>query len=463
MNEQSRISKKIRVTIHRGTERIGGCVTEYACDGYKIFVDYGEQLPGVPDLGPLFIEGLTCGDLSKSILLLTHNHSDHVGKVHELSTKLPVYMGRVAHGILKLQLEHISVSKGERFREIKEKKIDRVRCLERAHFFAPNEDFVFGPFTIRPIQVFHSAFDSYAFYIRAYGVCVFHTGDFNMHTFGHAEAIEDVPRFIPFPKHPVDCLVTEATNVRDEGYQSAVNECADELRLQSLFFEYFKERKANIVYTSSTNIARVFAVYHAACLADRLFLVDAQQKRLMDYIVNLDAASNPDSCFYSYEEGCVPVVLPELPSLSKGYMTFRPDSCLLKECKRRGYVLIAKSGKKYDRLVKRMPGVRLGNFLFRFFGKRWKFKYLSMWPGYVERDNPAMSKSLIRSLGTDYVSDVHVNGHCRVSELTLLFAYLSPKVIIPIHTEAPDVFVRKFGYQYNIPRLHDGESIEIGE
>ena len=53
------------ITIHRGTHQIGGCVTEYEHDGWHLFVDYGEELPGGPKTGDLQVEGLTKGDLSK--------------------------------------------------------------------------------------------------------------------------------------------------------------------------------------------------------------------------------------------------------------------------------------------------------------------------------------------------------------------------------------------------------------
>ena len=45
----------MKITIHRGTDQIGGCVTEYEYQGWKLFVDYGEQLPGYPKTNPLEI------------------------------------------------------------------------------------------------------------------------------------------------------------------------------------------------------------------------------------------------------------------------------------------------------------------------------------------------------------------------------------------------------------------------
>ena len=64
----------MKIKIHRGTHQIGGCVTEYEYNGWHLFVDYGEELPGGPKTGDLQVEGLTKGDLSKSALLITHYH-----------------------------------------------------------------------------------------------------------------------------------------------------------------------------------------------------------------------------------------------------------------------------------------------------------------------------------------------------------------------------------------------------
>lgn len=82
----------MKITIHRGTDQIGGCVTEYEHNGWRLFVDYGEQLPGSQETGPLEIEGLTKGDLSKSALLITHYHGDHIGCIKDLPDGLSIYI-----------------------------------------------------------------------------------------------------------------------------------------------------------------------------------------------------------------------------------------------------------------------------------------------------------------------------------------------------------------------------------
>ena len=35
----------VKLTIHRGTHQIGGCCTEINCDGERILIDLGANLP----------------------------------------------------------------------------------------------------------------------------------------------------------------------------------------------------------------------------------------------------------------------------------------------------------------------------------------------------------------------------------------------------------------------------------
>ena len=140
------------------TNQIGGCVTEYECRGFHLFVDYGEQLPGYEHT-EMEIEGLTKGDVSNSALLIIHYHGDHIGKVSELSSEIPVYMGKTGCEIcqeFELHMSHIPGEEGKRHRLM----ADRV--TEFKHF-EPGHTFEVGPFKIIPIVMDHSAFGAYAF------------------------------------------------------------------------------------------------------------------------------------------------------------------------------------------------------------------------------------------------------------------------------------------------------------
>ena len=176
----------MRITVHRGSNQIGGCVTEYESNGWKLFVDYGEQLPGAPMSDKnLEIDGLTCGDLQKSALLITHYHGDHIGKITELPPELPIYMGKMAKEIASELANHLSTVSVEH-RKMAER-------LNNVNTFVPRKHFTFGEFDITPIVVDHSAFDAYAFCIEAKGLKVFHSGDFRKHGFRYPD---DVSHFL---------------------------------------------------------------------------------------------------------------------------------------------------------------------------------------------------------------------------------------------------------------------------
>jgi ribonuclease J len=58
----------MKITIHRGANQNGGGITEIESNDYKVFIDFGEQLPGdeIADTDLSAIERLICGDASKA-------------------------------------------------------------------------------------------------------------------------------------------------------------------------------------------------------------------------------------------------------------------------------------------------------------------------------------------------------------------------------------------------------------
>ena len=410
------------ITIHRGTDQIGGCVTEYEHEGWRLFVDYGEQLQGAPKSEPLQIEGLTHGNLSKSALLITHYHGDHIGHITELPESLPIYMSRIGRDIQQTASKHLA-SKIE-----KQKKI--VERLKVVNTFTPGIEFSFGPFTIMPIIADHSAFDASAFKITVDNVSVFHTGDFRTHGFRSKMLPNVIKKYIGH----VDYVVCEGTNVARPDATSI-----SERELQSQFEAAFREHKINIIYLASTNIDRLFSLYHAASRAGRPFFVSSYQKQIMD-IVGGDPVWGK-SKMYQYSEQYAPR---ELQYDKDG--DFRVSDKFLYLLEQKGCVLIAQASERFDHLIECLPGE--------------KQKYLSMWEGYINEEYDAYNKNLAHSLGNNYLY-MHTSGHCDMKSVRELFSLLQPSGIIPIHTNKPDDFVKLFGNDWPVIRLHDGESFMI--
>ena len=410
----------MNIKVYRGTHQIGGCVTEYEYHGRHLFVDYGEELPGGPQTGDLQVEGLTYGDISKSALLITHYHGDHIGCIPKLPKDLPIFMGRISRDIqmeLSNRLQMVDVF----HRNMSER-------LKTVHTFEPGRPFSWGSFHIMPVTVDHSAFDAYAFKVEAGGVSAFHTGDFRTHGFRSGRLSDVIEKFVG----KVDYVVCEATNV-----SRPLAASQSEHDLQKEYQELFKENKGNVVYASSTNIDRQFGLYHAAKNAGRVFIIDEYQKKIMDIVTQRDSLWSK-SRLYQFSEHYKPFVL----SVLKGefWMNDRFKDLLEKK----GYVLMARSNPTFDSLITRIPGE--------------KQVYLSMWDGYVDKSKAAYNEQLAKSLGKGYLR-MHTSGHCDMNSLREVFRLLHPKAIVPIHTEKPEDFAQLFGDEWSVVVLNDGESI----
>lgn len=411
----------MRITVHRGSNQIGGCVTEYESNGWKLFVDYGEQLPGASMSDKkLEIDGLTSGDIRKSALLITHYHGDHIGKITELPVELPIYMGKMAKEIASGLANHLSgVS------ELHRKMAERLNTVNA---FTPRRRFNFGEFEITPIVIDHSAFDAYAFCIEAKELKVFHTGDFRKHGFRSGKLSTVIERYV----ERADYVVCEATNVnRPEATLLPEHE------LQNEFEKAFTENKYNVVYVSSTNIDRLFGLYHAAVRANRPFYVDDYQKRIMDLVAGRDKIWGKSS-LYNYVEGRKPQKL-----IQRG-TEFIANDKFIDFVAEHGYVLVTRQGERFDNLLNQLPD-------------EGRVKYLSMWNGYLDESKAAYNPALAKSVGNEY-RYMHTSGHCDMKSLCELFSELDPKAIIPIHTDNPRAFAELFCDKWPVILLKDGES-----
>ena len=409
----------MNIKIHRGTHQIGGCVTEYEYNGWHLFVDYGEELPGGPKSGDLHIEGLTHGDISKSALLITHYHGDHIGSITKLPKELPIYIGKVGREIQLVLSDHLKSVDG-----IHQEMIER---LQHAKTFEAGKGFSFGPFSIMSITVDHSAFDAHAFKIEADGVSAFHTGDFRTHGFRSKKLPEVIQKYVG----KVNYVVCEGTNV---ARPNATNKTERELRQQ--FEELFKASKGNVVYLSSTNIDRLFSLYHAALCAKRVFLVDAYQKKIMEIVTQKDSLWGKSELYQygKYE--------PKVLKYDKGEFLVTDEFKDFLD--KLGYVLIARATPRFDHLIERIPGE--------------KQKYLSMWKDYVNKNSEAYNEKLANSLGKRF-EHIHTSGHSDMNSMREVFRLLHPKAIIPIHTDNPESFAKLFSDEWPIVVLNDGEGI----
>lgn len=439
----------MKITIHRGSHQIGGCITEYEQNGWRVFVDYGEQLPGETAPKRLEIEGLNKGDLSKSILLITHYHEDHIGRIEELSKKISVYMGETGLEIykkLQKRLSHIKGPEGEKAKK-------KLKRLNNIHTFSEEDIIEFGSFTITPIQVDHSAYDAYGFHITDdTEIGVFHTGDFRNGSVTSENFYEFIERI---PESHV--LVCEGTNI-----DRPTNKSGETLEEQ--FIKNFKEYKYNFVYVSSTNISRLFDIYESAIEAEKILVMDDYQYEILKTVVGkpnlreckeLIEVINEDGekelvqteTTYNFNNGNIFHL--RLSKNSKSPRFYIPEN-LMKLMKWKGFVMLTRTSEQFEDLISQ-------------FNPEHSKKYLSIWDGYLNPSSSAYNEKLAKAIGKKGEYEyIHKSGHVDRDALGKLFWYLTDvETIIPIHTPDPQRF-REFydDYSHCITLLKDGETFD---
>lgn len=408
----------MNITIHRGTDQIGGCITEYEQDGWKLFIDYGEQLPGSKHEGEhIEIEGLSKGNTDKSALFITHYHGDHIGKINELPNTLPIYIGSVALEIYSKLQYLLSFIKGT----IGEKAKATINHLKRATTFQPEQTINFGPFSITTHHSDHSAFDAYSFEIESTsGNRILHTGDFR----AHGENLEKFP-FLNIKQ--VDAIVCEATNISRE--MASLPECI----ITKKFEEEFKRNKNNFVFASSTNIQRIFNICQAAYKANKIVIMDEYQYDILKTAIS-----------ETHKLDTPPFIL-TIQRHSTKPQFFIPHK-LRKLMRWKGFVLFTRSTKQYLQIMEEFSE---------------STKYLSMWKGYANANEVAYNQELSDALGSNFIY-IHTSGHADNATLNRLFNNIKHKVIIPMHTDDPELFTRIFSEKsWNVKLLNDKETLNL--
>lgn len=421
----------MKITIHRGTNQIGGCVTEIESGGYKVFIDFGEQLPGSNnhDLDP--IEGLSCGDVSKSALFITHYHGDHIGKISETVNELKIYAGESTKEIYKCLLERLSETRPDKYKNI----LSRIKEIRS---FKEFDQITIGGITVTPLWADHSAFDAYMFIIEAQGKRILHTGDFR----GHGFRSHELESMLKEYAQNIDYIITEGTNIQQPNVIMKT-----EMELQSEFESQFREIKYNFVLVSSTNIDRIFALYHAAKNAKRCFVCDNYQANIIKFV-----SQNHENPLYDIDYKQKTEQSGRFFTLSKEYnQPFTFDGKLKPYLERHGFVMIFRANNQFKTLVEKYSVTN-------------DFKiYYTMWDGYLDSSEPAYSESMYKFLEPYQFKHVHTSGHADVQTLNTVFTIVKPKYgVIPIHTEAPERFRELFKDQ-KIILLKDGEKLDNNE
>src|SRR5215470_16491656 len=350
----------------------------------------GENDPGVdvilPDLR--FIEeerGRLAG------LVLTHAHEDHFGAVAELWSRLkaPVYATPFSAALLEAKLAEFGG---------RERPVIKVVALDSR--------FQIGRFDLELISLAHSIPESNALAIRTPLGCVLHTGDWKIDATPIIGAPADVERLLRLGADGVTAMVCDSTNAMREGRSPSERDVA---RTLSGLVRAAKGRVAVTIFAS--NVARIRAVADAARSAGRHLIVAG---RAMHRII--DAAM---------ETGYLPSDFKYHDQEHFGYLERNETVVLCTGSQGEPRAAMARIAEGQH------PHISLGKGDLVIFSSR-------TIPGN-ERPVGRIHNQLV-DLGCELITDadalVHVTGHPRREELKEMYAWVKPRVAIPMHGEA---------------------------
>lgn len=395
----------MKITIHRGIDQIGGCITEIATARSRILIDLGQNLPDNQDkVCDDKADETTVSELTRKAdaVFYTHYHGDHLGLFPYVPDKVTQYIGATA--------KEVALCKYKWLRKIKDSEAQPDRETAKLEAMKPlraNRPVTAGDITVTPYFVSHSAGDSYMFLIKAEGKRILHTGDFREHGYLGKGLMPTIEKYI----RSVDILITEGTMLSRENEKEKT-----EPDLLKEAAGIMKKYKYVFVLCSSCDPDRL-ATFYNANPSGRMFICDAYQKEVLGIFTR------------NYQKYTSLYQFSRIDSF--------PRNNLLEEMKEQGFCMLVRangSGGKYAQFTELALNLLPPDECF--------FIY-SMWSGYL-KDTGHQKEEYVRLYNRfRHKESLHVSGHAYAGCLAEVCNKIAPRLaIIPIHSEKSDEFAK---------------------
>jgi ribonuclease J len=249
-------NKKLTLTIHRGTNQIGGSCVEIATANTRLLIDIGLPLNSnvktTDELKQFLpkIEGVV------DAVFISHYHLDHHGLLSGIDSSIPVYVSRGTEKMFGINTVFL-----------KKPRIENLRIIE------PRASVTIGDITITAFTVDHSAYDAMAFLIEAGGKQILYSGDIRTHGV-KGRLYKELPQ-------NVDYLILEGTNIGSSDQESET-----ETDIKNQFVDLFRKNPEciNYVWCSGQNIDRLVAIYKSCLTTRKIFVSDVYVANAMHEI-----------------------------------------------------------------------------------------------------------------------------------------------------------------------------------
>lgn len=416
----------MKIKIHRGLEQVGGCITEISTKKSRVFIDFGQNLPGcgeitTPEEDREMVEKIINQNRKPSqAVFYTHGHEDHVGLFVYIPEDLPQYMSENTKELLFLKydvlrygaklglksLQDKEISKGEeynkaleRLKEAEEKinLLDKMKVWKRTPNHTKPESIVIGDIKVTPFFNCHSIYDSHMFLIEADGKRIWHTGDYRSHGYKGKGLFPTLKTYAT----NIDVLITEGTML------SRNDKCIHEREVSKKMAYVMSAFKYVFVLASATDAERLASINKAAKTVNKeLYIGSLLMRKTM--------------AFFTQKES----------KLSRGLFSFSPiffSEKSRRKAIRKGMVMVVGASQKeqVSTLLETLPTEET-------------ILIYSTWDGYYKDPkqiqlNPKYKD--FRNMFTNVV-DIHTSGHADRKTIMKVIETLSPTKTICIHKDA---------------------------
>ncbi len=414
----------MRACVHRGTHEIGGSCIEVEHQGWTLVLDMGLPLEARPhEKAPVpNVRAFHARDRSRVAVLLSHGHPDHYGLIGTAPSDVPVYLGEATQ-----------------------------RILREAQFFAPigadinaaghlrdRQPTEFGPFTITPYLVDHSAFDSYALLVEAGGRRLMYSGD--IRATGRKAGLFD--RFLADPPGGVDVLLLEGTSIGREPAARTLSEHDVEQRCVELFRD---TDEMVLACYSGQNIDRLVTLHRAARRSGRRLVLDL-------YAAEVARATGR------------PETIPQGDWDSVGVYVPRSQRVRVKQTAQFERVDRVRARRIYPEDLAGQASQLVMTFRSSMCSELEAAECLdgahaiwSMWPGYLDQPSSRPLLTWLEERGIP-LTLLHASGHASPDDLRRYAAAVAAKQVVLVHTCHPERFAPLVD---NVQTRQDGEWWEI--
>lgn len=415
----------MKINVHRGLEQIGGCITEISTKTSRVFIDFGQNLPGNgeptnPEEDETLVRQIFAQNKkSHEAVFYTHGHEDHVGLFEYIPETVPQYMSEGTKELLEIKYDVLCEGAELKVNELLDNKCDsqeykdamnmliyldnkckllnKIEVWNRTSPRKVPESIVIGDIKVTPFFNCHSIYDSHMFLIEADGKRIWHMGDYREHGYMGKGLIPTLKKYAT----DIDVLITEGTMLKRE--DKCLHEHIVSYKMQNVMQAF----KYVFVLASATDIERLAAIKQASIDATKPFCIwSLFMKRTMAYFTERESKA------------------------SKGLFSFEPlfySDHMLKKLKQIGMTMVVGTSQ-----MERVKG------LLDKFPQEETLLIYSSWDGYYKDPEQVKINPKYKQFREMFhnVVDIHTSGHADRQTIEKVIKTVKPKEVICIHKEA---------------------------